>query len=60
MLLPLFEKESTRAGTDHYLSALSARVAGGQQVVGDKQPIVSARREIMHQLSTAYTHTGSG
>ncbi|TIA90908.1 hypothetical protein E3P89_02156 [Wallemia ichthyophaga] len=40
MLLPLFEKESTRAGTDHYLSALSARVAGGQQVVGDKQPIV--------------------
>lgn len=39
--MPLLEKESSRAGTDHYLSALSARVAGGQVITGDTKPKVS-------------------
>ncbi|TIB81130.1 hypothetical protein E3Q22_01358 [Wallemia mellicola] len=51
MLMPLLEKESSRAGTDHYLSALSARVAGGQVITGDTKPkIIVDNREFRSSL----------
>lgn len=54
MLMPLLEKESSRAGTDHYLSALSARVAGGQVITDDTKPKVSITK-LVESVYLCYT-----